>query len=311
CLRKSFASCPLPFLTQWGEREIRTYKTVDRDRKRLKNNFKRLTGPLHEEGETMNSRVIAVIPARLGSERMPGKVLYTLAGKTLLQHTYEHACRVKSLSAVYIATDSEKIAEIAAGFGAPTIMTSATCRCGSDRVAEAARKLPGEIIVNIQADEPFLPAEAVEKPLAVMMKDHRIGCATAATRIRKKEELYDTNVVKVVCSSSGEALYFSRSLIPFPRVYFNENNLTRTRQVIFYKHIGVYLFRRKMLLTFNRLDCSPLEKVEKLEQLRLLENGYPVKVVIIKKDSPCVDTLTDLQKLENNKRKTGPNGIQA
>jgi len=249
----------------------------------------------------MAEKVIGIIPARLGSERMPGKVLYAFRGKTLLQHTYEHACRIKSLSAVYIATDSERVASVASQFGAKTVMTSAECRTGSDRVAEAARNLPGEIIVNIQADEPFLPVEAVEKPLSVMRKDSSIQCATAATRIRKKEELYDANVVKVVCTVSGDALYFSRSLIPFPRIFFQAENLARTRRVAFYKHIGVYLFRRRMLYTFARLASTPLEKTEKLEQLRLLENNFRMRVVLIKKDSPCVDTISDLERLEKNK----------
>ncbi|MCM8770067.1 MAG: 3-deoxy-manno-octulosonate cytidylyltransferase [Candidatus Omnitrophica bacterium] len=249
----------------------------------------------------MEQIAIGIIPARLSSERMPGKVLYPLWGKTLLQHTYEHARRIKSLQAVYIATDSEKIAREAEKFGAQCLMTSANCRTGSDRVAEAAEKLSAEIIVNIQADEPFLPSEAVEKPLAVMLENDSIQCATAATRIRKKEELYDPNVVKVICRLSGEALYFSRSLIPFPRIYFNQDNLRQSKRVCFYKHIGVYLFRRALLRTFAHLASSPLEKVEKLEQLRLLENGYPIRVVFIKKDSFCVDTIKDLEKLERSK----------
>ena len=244
-------------------------------------------------------KVVGIIPARYGSERFPGKVLYEVRGRTILQHAFENARGIKALSAVYIATDSEKIRAVAAKFGAEILMTSDACRSGSDRIAEAARSLDASIIVNLQADEPFLPNEAVEKPLALMRKDPRIGVATAATRIRKKDELYDSNVTKVVMDNDGWALYFSGSLIPLPRVYFNDETVSTSRDVWFYKHLGVYLYRRKWLEIFTKLPVGFLERTEKLEQLRLLENGYRIKVGVIAKDSPCIDTLDDIRRLGN------------
>jgi len=241
-------------------------------------------------------KIIGIIPARYGSERFPGKVLYNFKGKTILQHVYENACSIKSLSEIYIATDSEKIVEVAKKFGAKTIITSPSCRTGSDRVAEASKKLKCSIVVDIQADEPFLPEEAVEKPLKIMLEDKKIYITTSATKIRKKEELYDSNTVKVVLDNKNFALYFSRSLIPFPRSYFLKKNQF-LKNVIFYKHIGVYLYRKNFLMKFYKMESSPLEKIEKLEQLRVLENGYKIKVAIIEKDSPSVDTLSDIKKL--------------
>ncbi|MCD6407891.1 3-deoxy-manno-octulosonate cytidylyltransferase [bacterium] len=245
----------------------------------------------------MREKVVCIIPARYGSERLPGKVLYKIKGKTILQRVYERAKLIKEFSDIYIATDSEEIIEEAEKFKAKTILTSDKCRSGSDRVAEASRKIDASIIVNIQADEPFLPKSAVEKPLKMMFDDKKLLITTSATKIRKKEELYDPNIVKVVIDNDNFALYFSRSLIPFPRIYFSEDRLSYQKKVIFYKHIGVYLFRKKFLEKFAEMETSFLEKIEKLEQLRIIENGYKIKVAIIKEDSPCVDTLSDIHKL--------------
>ena len=246
----------------------------------------------------MKEKVVCIIPARYGSERLPGKVLYKIKGKTILQRVYERAKLIKEFSDIYIATDSEEIIEEAEKFKAKTILTSKKCRSGSDRVAEASRKIDASIIVNIQADEPFLPKSAVEKPLKMMFDDKKLLITTSATKIRKKEELYDPNIVKVVIDNNNFALYFSRSLIPFPRIYFSEDKLPYQKKVIFYKHIGVYLFRKKFLEKFAEMETSFLEKIEKLEQLRIIENGYKIKVAIIKKDSVSVDTIEDIRKLE-------------
>jgi len=249
----------------------------------------------------MEKEIICVIPARYGSERFPGKVLYKIADKTILQRVYERAKRVGIFKRIYIATDSEKIQKECEKFAGEVIFTSKNCRTGSDRVAEAVEKIKEkiDIVVNIQADEPFLPIESVKEPVKIMIENPSIYISTSATKIRKKEEIYDPNVVKVVIDKEGNSIYFSRSLIPFPRVYFDNNKLPYLKKVIFYKHIGVYVFRRDFLKKFSEMETTFLESVEKLEQLRIIENGYKIKTVIVKKDSPCVDTIEDIEKLKN------------
>lgn len=249
-------------------------------------------------------KIICVIPARYGSERLPGKVLYKLGGKTILQRVYERAKASDIFEDIYIATDSDKVREVCEKFGGKVILTSKECRSGSDRVAEAVSKIRGgDIIVNIQADEPFLPVEAVRDPVEMMLDNPEIYVSTSATRIRKKEELYDTNVVKVVLDKENNALYFSRSLIPFPRLYFQEDKIPYLKKVIFYKHIGVYIFRKAFLKKFAEMETGFLENIEKLEQLRIIENGYKIKVVVIKKDSPCVDTIEDIERLKKDEER--------
>ncbi|HDN97915.1 MAG TPA: 3-deoxy-manno-octulosonate cytidylyltransferase [bacterium] len=244
-------------------------------------------------------RIVCVIPARYGSERLPGKVLYEIKGKTVLQHVYERAKKIKYFSKIIIATDDERVKSAAEKFGAEAVITPKFCRTGSDRVAEVVKDMDVEIAVNIQADEPFLPKEAVEKPLLLLLKDKSLNVATSAVKIRKKEELYDPNIVKVVLDKDNFALYFSRSLIPFPRIYFSDDKLPYLKNVVFYKHIGVYIFRKDFLMEFSKMETSFLEKIEKLEQLRIMENGYKIKVVVIKKDSPSVDTIQDIKRLRN------------
>ncbi len=252
----------------------------------------------------MSKRIVCIIPARYGSERLPGKVLYKIDGKTILQRVYERAKAI-GFEKIYIATDSEKIGKECYKFDWKVIFTSENCRTGSDRVAEAVKKIKDkiDIVVNIQADEPFIPSEAVRKPLEIMLKDSSVLISTSATKIRKKEELYDTNVVKVVIDKDGNALYFSRSLIPYPRVYFNEDRLSHLKKIVFYKHIGVYIFRKGFLEKFSKMETSFLESIEKLEQLRIIENGYKIKTVIVKKDSPCVDTIEDIERLKKYEKK--------
>ncbi len=243
-------------------------------------------------------KVICIIPARYDSARLKGKVLYPINGKSILERVYNRAKLVKNFSAIYIATDHEKIAEAAEKFGAKTIMTCGKYLCGSDRVADAARKLDADIIVNIQADEPYIPIEAVEKPLHMLIEDKRLSVTTAATKIRKTEELYDPNIAKIVLDRDNFTLYSSRSLIPYPNIYFSDKKPSSLKNVIFYKHIGVYLFRKRFLQKFAKLPASFLEKTESLEQLRIIENGYKLKVAVIAQDSPCVDTLKDIKRIE-------------
>ena len=243
-------------------------------------------------------KIVCIIPARFDSERLPGKVLYPINGKSVLERVYSRAAAIKLFSGVYVATDSEKIKAEAEKIGADTIWTSSNRRSGSDRVAQAAAGIDASIIVNIQADEPFLPEEAVHGSLDLLESNPSCKVTTAATRIRKQEELFDPNTVKIVMDKNGDTLYSSRSLIPYPTVYFSCNNAALLKKVVFYKHIGVYAFRKAFLNRFSRLPTGVFEATEKLEHLRIIENGYRLKVAVIKKDSPCVDTFEDIKKLQ-------------
>jgi 3-deoxy-manno-octulosonate cytidylyltransferase (CMP-KDO synthetase) len=241
--------------------------------------------------------IIGVIPARYHSERLPGKVLQKIGNITILESVYNHARNAKTLEKVLIATDSEIIATHAKSFGAEVVFTSSNCTCGTDRVAEVAEKIPGKIFVNIQADEPLVPDEAIDKPVEEMLNDKKIVCSTPVTRIKSEEDLYNPNITKVVMDRYGFALFFSASLIPCPRAYFLKKQ-PFFGKLEFFKHIGVYAFRKNFLLKFKTLPSGPLEKFEQLEQLRILENGYRIKVVIISRDSISVDTLEDIRKLK-------------
>ena len=251
----------------------------------------------------MREKIICVIPARYGSERLPGKVLYEINGKSVLQRVYERAklCK-KYFSEIIVATDDKKIEKECKKFGAKVVFTSPYCKSGSDRVAEVAEKINCDIVVNLQADEPYIPKEAIERPIIELIKNKKEYVVTSLTKIRKKEELYDVNIVKAVIDNNNYALYFSRSLIPYPRIYFSEDNLIKNRKVIFYKHIGIYVFRKKFLLKFASLPFSFLENIEKLEQLRIIENGYKIKTVIVKNDSPSVDSLEDIKRIMQEKK---------
>ncbi|MGC8976540.1 MAG: 3-deoxy-manno-octulosonate cytidylyltransferase [Candidatus Ratteibacteria bacterium] len=248
----------------------------------------------------MKEKIICVIPARYSSERLPGKVLYKIDGKSVLQRVYERALLCKRyFSEIIIATDDERIRKECENFGAKCLLTPLNCKSGSDRVAEIAKKIDCDIVVNLQADEPFIPKEGIIKPIEEIIKNKNENVVTSLTKIRKKEELYDENVVKTVIDKNKYALYFSRSLIPYPRIYFSNENLKWNRKVYFYKHIGIYVFKKDFLMKFASWPVSFLEKIEKLEQLRIIENGYRIKVVIIKNDSPSVDTIEDIKKLKN------------
>ena len=228
-------------------------------------------------------KVIGVIPARFNSTRFPGKVLANLRGKPIIQHVYERAKKAKRLDEILIATDDERVFKVAEKFGAKVVMTSKEHLTGTDRVSEAVKKLKAEIVINIQADAPLINPLMIDKVAEVLLDDSNLIMATLMKRIEKKGELCNPNIVKVVTDSQGFALYFSRSPIPYAK-----NNF------ISYKHIGAYGYRRKFLLTFVQLPRSPLEKMENLEQLRALENGYKIKMVQTDNDMIEIDTEEDL-----------------
>ncbi|MBL7073731.1 3-deoxy-manno-octulosonate cytidylyltransferase [candidate division KSB1 bacterium] len=230
---------------------------------------------------------MGVIPARYGSARFPGKVLADLSGKPVIQWVYEQACRAKMLDDVWVAADDPRILEAVRGFGGKAVITPRDIPTGSDRVAYAARELEGEIIANIQGDEPLIEPDMINEAIKPLLDNTDVEVTTLARPIHDPVQLTDPNVVKVVMDSRDNALYFSRSVIPFSRNGGTED--------LYFKHIGLYVFRKVFLFQFKQWGPSPLERMENLEQLRILENGYPIRVVITAFDSHGVDTPADLE----------------
>jgi len=246
-------------------------------------------------------KIIGIIPARYDSKRFPGKVLADLFGKPLIQRVYEQARKVELLDDILVATDNEEIFKVVENFEGKAIMTSSNCRSGTDRVAEVARGLNADIFVNIQGDEPLISPEVISKVAQVLIEDKTIDIATVARKITTQKELNNPNVVKVVIDNDGFALYFSRAQIPYVRDSLELESLGS----VSYKHIGLYTYRRDFLLNFVHMEESALEKVEDLEQLRALENGYKIKVVITGYDSIGVDTREDLEKVRKILKNSG------
>lgn len=243
----------------------------------------------------MEKKAIAIIPARYASQRLPGKPLLEIEGKSLIQHVYDNAMKCKTLSRVIIATDDERILSKCQEFGAEAIMTPAELASGTDRLAFVVEKLnlDDDIILNIQGDEPLLEAETIDNLINTFSKSGA-DVGTLIKKIEDKEELFNPNAVKVVCDKNNFALYFSRSTIPYIRDQKEENWLKLNS---FWKHIGVYAYRKSALKRFSELEQSHLESLEKLEQLRLLEDG--ARYLCIETDMKMlgVDTVEDLEKV--------------
>ncbi len=239
-------------------------------------------------------RVVAIIPARYASERFPGKVIALLAGKPLVVHTYERTCSAKRLSEVLVATDDERIVEALKPYNVRTVMTRTDHPTGTDRIAEVAAKLDADIIVNVQADEPLVDPLLIDAAIKPLIDDPGVAMATARHPIREMALIHDPNCVKVVCDAQGHALYFSRSPIPFVRATGHDPH----RENLYWQHIGLYVFRRDFLLRFAQMKPTPLERLEKLEQLRVLENGYVIAVVEARARTIGVDTPEDLARVE-------------
>lgn len=234
-----------------------------------------------------------VIPARLASTRLPGKVLLAETGKPLIQHVWEGAMQSKLASGVTIAADDEKIVQAVENFGGHCVLTSKNIACGTDRIAAAAREMPDtDVFVNVQGDEPEILGESVDSLAALMRENPDAVMATLATPIRTMEKVHDPSCVKVVFDSCGKALYFSRSMIPFPRGGVKEEDLQKDPP-IFFQHLGIYAYRRDFLLKISSLPQTPLEKLESLEQLRVLENGYEILVGVIPRGGIGIDTPED------------------
>ena len=245
--------------------------------------------------KSIDVQVIAIIPARYKSNRFPGKPLAVINGKPMIQHVVERAQQVEILSRVVVATDDKRIAEAVSSFGAEFVMTRDNHVSGSDRLAEAAEKLgisEHDVVVNIQGDQPFFPPEVIEQVTQPLLDDPALSMSTLIYKIVREEEIHDPNHVKTVFDRDNYALYFSRSAIPFQR------NPAEQSVPTYYKHLGFYAYRKGFLLTYVSLPEGEWERFEKLEQLRALEFGYKIKVVLTSHDSIEVDTKEELKRVE-------------
>ncbi len=234
-------------------------------------------------------KAVILIPARLDSTRLDKKMLADIEGEPLIVHTWRQALKSRLAGRVVVATDSLEIAAVLEARGAEVVMTSLDAGCGTDRIAEAARKIDGDVFVNLQGDEPLISPQNIDLLLEPFFSDNPPDCSTLVFPLQPDDRLQieDQHLVKVVMDSKGYALYFSRSPIPFSR-----NVLPST---IFYRHIGLYAFRAEVLEKFAELPPSMLELAESLEQLRLLENGFRIQCVTTLIDNPGVNTPEDLE----------------
>ncbi len=243
------------------------------------------------------SAVAAILPARWGSTRFPGKSLHVIAGKPLIQHVWERTLKAKAISRVIVATDDMRIAEAAFAFGAEVSITSPKHRSGTDRIAEVAKKLKGIThVLNVQGDEPLVDPALLNRLAKTLTADPKLDMITAANPFGPDDDVANPNAVKVVLRRDGDALYFSRSPIPFIR--------DAGGSAPFYRHQGIYGYSLRFLLQFVKWKPSLLEKAEQLEQLRALENGARIRVLITKHASVGVDTPGDVQAVEKILRKS-------
>ena len=239
-------------------------------------------------------KVYACIPARYGSTRFPAKVLAKDTGKFLIQHTYERACLASLPEKVIIAADDERIAAAAESFGAECIMTSRNCASGTDRIAEAVADINVDIVVNFQADEPEIDPANIDKVAQLLIDNPDVPMATLAADFQNAAQISDPNIVKVVVTGHegratsdeiGRAIYFSRSVVPYDREKSGVGNIKQ-----YLRHLGIYAYRKEFLLKITALPQTPLEKIEKLEQLRAIENGFSILVAKVKHTCDGIDT---------------------
>jgi 3-deoxy-manno-octulosonate cytidylyltransferase (CMP-KDO synthetase) len=235
---------------------------------------------------------LGVIPARFSSSRFPGKVLALISSKTMLQHVYERASQARYLTSTIIATDDDAVYAAARKFGARVTMTRPDHLSGTDRVAEVASTENAEIIVNIQGDEPLIDPAAIDTAILPLAHEPDVQMATLKKRIEIPREITDPNVVKVVTDAKGDAIYFSRCPIPYVR-----QDAGSPAGTPYFKHIGLYVYRRDFLLGYSSLPVGPLEQAERLEQLRAIENGFRIRVVETEYESLGVDTPEDLERV--------------
>lgn len=241
--------------------------------------------------------IVGIIPARYESSRFPGKPLALILNKSLIQHTYENANRCKLFTKLIIATDDQRIYKHAQSFGAEVVMTSPQCPTGTDRLVEVLKSTPSikdaSIIINVQGDEPCLNLENIEKTVHLLLENPNASMSTLCAPLRSKEEAFNPSIVKCTIDQHGNALYFSRALIPYGK------NGVFLPNVHYYRHLGIYGFRRDFLLKYAVLPPTPLQIAEDLEQLKALEHGYSIKVGITEHYSPDVNTPEDIKKVES------------
>ncbi len=230
-------------------------------------------------------KVIAVIPARYDSTRFAGKVLAKDTGKFLIQHTYEQACLAKLPKKVIIAADDEKVVAAAGTFGAECVLTSPDHQSGTDRIAEAVAEMDVEIIINLQGDEPEIDPDNIDYLARLLMNNPDCPMATLSADFQTAEQVADTNIVKVIIGRNHRAIYFSRHPIPYDRDASGVGNVQQ-----YSRHIGIYAYRKDFLLEITGLPQTPLEKIEKLEQLRAIEHGYPILVGKVQHTCDGIDT---------------------
>lgn len=231
-------------------------------------------------------RAIGIIPARYEASRFPGKLLASLGGRTVIEHVYRRSRQSCKLDEVYVATDDDRIAKAVKSFDGNVIRTSAKPTTGTERIAEACGEIEAEVVVNIQGDEPFLDGEMVDLVVEELLNNSELVVVTLMKKIETGSEFYDPNLVKVVVDKNGFALYFSRSPIPHGETAWR----------VAYKHIGIYGYRRDFLSRLTSFPVGPLETEERLEQLRVLENGYRIKVLETDRDTIGIDTPEDLER---------------
>ncbi|PYS89136.1 MAG: 3-deoxy-manno-octulosonate cytidylyltransferase [Acidobacteria bacterium] len=236
-------------------------------------------------------RIVAVIPARLGSSRFPGKPLAPLLGRPMIEHVFRRTALCAQLDAVYVATCDEEIRSVVEAFGGTVIMTSARHERASERVAEAAERIAADIVVMIQGDEPMITPEMIVAACAPMLQDPSVACVNLVRRIGSQAEYVDRNTIKVVMNVHGDALYFSRA--PIPAIDF-----THVEHSSAFKQVCVIPFRRESLREFARLAPTPLERAESIDMLRVLEHGGRVRLVETEVDTHAVDTIEDLRRVE-------------
>ena len=237
-------------------------------------------------------KVIVVIPSRYASTRLPGKPLVPLAGKPMVQHVYERAKRAQTVHRVIVATDDQRIMDAVAAFGGEARMTRSDHRTGTERIAEVAVHEPGDVFVNVQGDEPLIDPVAIDTAVGALLEEPQAQISTVATPIRHAGDIMDPNVVKTVLDFDGNALYFSRAPIPWIR------DTQQKVHVKYWKHLGLYVFQREALLEFPTLPQGELERIEQLEQLRWLENGWKIRVAEVAHDAVSVDVPEDVARVE-------------
>ncbi len=239
-------------------------------------------------------KILCVIPARYASTRLPGKPLADIVGKPMIQHVYERSAQATIPQQVVVATDDEKVFQAVQQFGGKVVMTSSEHQTGTDRLAEVASKYAEvDVIINVQGDEPLIDPKVIDELAQEFLNDTALQMASVMS-IMEAEDYQNPNAVKVVADLNNNALYFSRSLLPYPRVAGKAN---------VYKHIGIYAYKKDFLLKFAKLEPTPLEQSESLEQLRALENGYKIKMIKTKSKFIGVDSIEDLQTVNELLRK--------